>query len=127
MTVDERIKALRDLIELREPIPVAISRLRRFPWDSDAELVTVTPTDVTRILDAYLVGELSNTDVEDWADALEGRDDIGYELDQSDTLREIIFELANPLLTTPIEPARARSLKRSISAHNDGRSAANGE
>jgi len=114
MTGDERIKALRDLIELREPIPVAISRLRHFPWDSDAELVTLRGSDLIRILDKYLHGELSSTDVEEWAEALEGRDDIGYEPRLSDALRQIIFELANPLLTTPIEPARARRWKDSI-------------
>lgn len=120
MTVDERIKALRDLIELREPIPAAISHLRRFPWDSDAELVTLRGNDLIRILDAYLDGELSNSEVEEWAEAVEGRDDIGYEPQQRSVLRQIIFELANPLLTTPIEPAQAHRWKDSISGL-DGR------
>jgi hypothetical protein len=114
MTIDERIQALRDLIEFREPIAVTINRLRRFPWDSDTELATLTRNDLIRILDAYLAGKLSDADVEEWAEALEGRDDIGYESQQGDVLREIIFELANPLLTTPIEPAQARRWRDSI-------------
>ena len=118
MTGDERIKALQDLIELREPIPVAISRLRHFSWDSDAELVTLRGSDLIQILDKYLQGELSSTDVEEWAEALEGRDDIGYESRLSDTLRQIVFELANPLLTTPIGPGRVRRLKDSIGGTN---------
>ena len=116
MTADERIEALRDIIELREPIPVAIDRLRRFPWDSDAPLVTLTGNDLIRILDGYLRGDLSNTDVEEWAEALEGRDDIGYET-HDDILKQTIFELANPLLTTTLEPAQALRWKEAISGH----------
>ena len=114
MTSDERVKALRDLIEIREPIAAAVSHLRRFPWDCDAELVTLTGSDLIRVLDRYLQGDLSNTDVEEWAEALEGRDDVGYEPQLSDTLKQIIFELANPLLTTPVEPARAHQWKQSV-------------
>jgi hypothetical protein len=116
VTVDAHIEALRDLIELREPIPAAISRLRHFPWDSDRELTTLTGNDLVRLLDGYLRGDLPNKEVEEWANALEGRDDVGYEDRISDTLRQIIFELANPLLTTPLEPARAREWKEAISA-----------
>jgi hypothetical protein len=115
MNIDERIRALRDLIELREPIPVAISRLRLFPWDSDATLVILTSTDLIRVLDRYLRGELSNTEVEEWAEALEGRDDIGYEPKLGDTLRQIIFDLANPLLATAIRPTQAHRWKEALS------------
>jgi hypothetical protein len=115
MTVDERIQALLDLIELREPIPAAIKHLRRFPWDSDAGLVALTGNDLIRILDAYLAGEVSDTGVEAWAEALEGRDDIVYEPKQAYILKQIVFELANPLLTTSMSPARASRLTESLS------------
>ena len=115
MTVEQRIKALRGLIELQESIPVSIGRLRQFPWDSDRALVVLTGNDLARMLDLYLQGELSNMELEQWANALEGRDDIGYEPSMGDNLRRIIFELANPLLATPIEPAQAQRWKEAIS------------
>jgi hypothetical protein len=118
MTVDERAEALRNLIELREPIPVTICRLRQFPWDSDAEVVTLIRDDMIRILDKYLSGELSNASVEEWANALESRDDVRYEPLLGDTLRRIIFELANPLLTAPLQPARARSWREALTETN---------
>jgi hypothetical protein len=114
MNADERTEALRDLIELREPIPSAISRLRQFPWDSDTELVAVGRNDLIRILDKYLAGELVDAQVEEWAGALEGRDDVGYEFHPGGALKQIIFELANPLLTTPLEPARACNWKETL-------------
>jgi hypothetical protein len=115
MTADDRVKPLRELIEFREPIPVAISHLRRFPWDSDAQLVTVTSNDLIRVLDAYLAGKVSNTAMEEWAEALEGREDIAYDPKQAWILKQIIFDLSNPLLTTPIDPARASRLRNSLS------------
>jgi len=115
MTVERRIEALRGLIEFREPIPVSIGRLREFPWDSDRALVVLTGDDLARMLDRYLQGELSNMELEEWANALEGRDDIGYEPSTDDNLKRIIFELANPLLATPIGPAQAQIWKEAIS------------
>jgi hypothetical protein len=56
MTSDQRIEALRDLIELREPISVATSRLRSFPRDSDSALVMLTVNDLIRVIDGYLRG-----------------------------------------------------------------------
>lgn len=116
MSVDLRVKALRDLIELRVPLPTAINQLRRFPWDSDTPLTTLTGLDLLRVLNGYLRGELSDADLEGWAEAIEGRDDIAYELQLEGTLRQIIFEFANPLLTSPIEPDRARRWRDAISA-----------
>lgn len=106
--VSERTEALRDLVELRKPIPAAISALRRFAWDSDAALVTLTGRDLIRTLEGYLRGQLSAIEVEEWAEAIEGRDDIGYEPQRGDVLRLAIFELANPLLATPLDSALAR-------------------
>ena len=114
MTSDQRIEALRDLIELREPISVATSRLRFFPWDSDSALVTFSVNDLIRVIDGYLRGELSKTEVEEWAEAIEGRDDIGYESRTGGTLKQIIFELANPLLATAIDPTQALRWKEVI-------------
>lgn len=107
MTVDQRIEALRDLIELRASISVATSRLRSFPWDSDSALVTLTAIDLIRAIDEYLRGDLSKAEVEEWANAIEGRDDIGYQPSIGDTLKQVIFEMANPLLATEIGPAQA--------------------
>lgn len=115
MAADDRIKALRDLIELRRPIPLAISHLRRFTWDSDAQLVTLTSNDLIRILDVYLAGKVSTTEVEEWAETLEGRDDIAYDPKHTYILKQIIFGLANPLLTTPMDPALASRLRDSLS------------
>ena len=107
----ERRETLDGLIRGDLPVAEARSRLARFPWDSDIELVTLTRRDLVRILDRYLSGEVDEGDVEQWAEAIEGRDDVGYETSVADWLRKIVFDLANPDLTAPLRPARAEELK----------------
>ncbi len=107
MKDEDRIKAIQDLVKLRTRLPDAISRLKQFPWDSEVELVTLTRTDARRVLREYLEGPLSADSVEEWANAVEGRDDIGFEKGFEALLKDLVFELATPDLTQRITPLRA--------------------
>lgn len=98
MTADDRREALRRLITVQEPVADASRRLRTFPWDSDTELVVLTRRDLLHILDLYLRRDLDESEMEQWAEALECRDDVGYEIQAEANLKKIIFELANPAL-----------------------------
>lgn len=71
--------------------------------------MTLTPDHVIRMLERFLSGELTSGDLERWANAIEGRDDIGLDTDAADALKDVIFELANPTLqgATTEESARA--------------------
>ena len=48
------------------------------------------------ILRRFKSGGLDAEDVENWANAIEGRDDIGFGDDNYGILKEVIFSLANP-------------------------------
>ena len=75
---------------------------------SDQELVILTRKHVTDTLERYLSGDLTFSDIDDWASALESRDDVGLEVGGEDLLREMIHELANPFLTRALSPFVAR-------------------
>jgi hypothetical protein len=47
-------------------------------------------------------GSISAADVEDWANAVEGREDVGREAGYESLLNDAIFELANPMLHEPL-------------------------
>jgi hypothetical protein len=104
----QRQQALRDLLELRVPVNMATGALARFGWDSEQELVTLTRADATRTLTRYLTGELSADDVEQWADALEVREDVGREPGFGDELTELLFQLATPEVAGKITPETAK-------------------
>jgi hypothetical protein len=111
MSEHERKVILDGLIRGDLSVPEARLRLGHFSWDSDTELVKLTRHDLVRIIDRYLGGSIDGSDVEQWAEAIEGRDDVGYETCVADWLRQVVFELANPDLAVPLGPLRAAELK----------------
>jgi hypothetical protein len=72
--------------------------LSKFPWDSNQELVKLRAQDIAHMLEGYLGNHRKAQEIEDWANALEGRDDIGFEPGQATTLEAVLHELANPVL-----------------------------
>lgn len=66
-------------------------------------LVTLLTADLRAVLERYANGELSDRDVENWANLVEGREDI--QVEEND--KEVLFELANPELTQQLSRARA--------------------
>nr|WP_315466198.1 hypothetical protein [uncultured Rhodoferax sp.] len=102
-----RSAALSALVKVSIPVPEAISNLTQFPWDSDSDLIVLCLGDFIEVLSRFDRGELAEADVEAWANALECREDIGY---ANSTVRELLHELANPLLTKRLTPPRAASL-----------------
>ncbi len=99
---DKRVELLGRLLSMERSPSVIRSELGRFPWDSDEELVVLRRKHCIAILNRFLVGTVSAAEVEDWANTVEGRDDIGLEPGNESQLREMIHELANPMLTTPL-------------------------
>ncbi len=77
--------------------------LQKLPWDSE-ELVTLKKVQLRNLFEKYLAGEFSVEDISEWANIIESRVDIGYETPYEDTIKQIVFELANPemngMLTT---------------------------
>lgn len=104
---DDRSEAVRDLIACRMPLRRSIARVIEFPWDSEVELARLGMSDVVAVLRRYVAGELSAREVEDWAFALEGRDDVAY---ASPNLAEVLFQLSTPECEGPITPALAAEL-----------------
>lgn len=102
-----RTEILKNLIFYSQPLDSTKSLLETFGWNSDEDLVILTADHITRILEQFLNGRIDAQQVEDWANAIEGREDIGFESETHDVVQEVVFELANPLLTQALTPARA--------------------
>src|SRR2546428_14120278 len=101
----DRASALAALARMEGPVAEAVAQLRALPWDSDSKLVTAASKDFARALRRYCLGEIAAKEIEDWANALECREDLGF---ASGLLRELLHELANPLLIEPLSQARAK-------------------
>jgi hypothetical protein len=77
-----------------------VGRLRTFPFDADDPLVILTIDGAVEVLDRHAAGVINDDDLELWADALEMRDDIQPEPSHDDLLKEFLFELSAPVMTS---------------------------
>jgi hypothetical protein len=109
-----RREALRDLVLLGSPTASAQHSLTDFAWDSD-ELLMLDKQHVLAVLRRFETDELATAEVEAWANAIEMRDDIGY--DRETAVWDVLYELANPTLTEPLTRERADVLASVLKGH----------
>ena len=93
MTREEIIK---NLLRNTSNISQSIVELKTIPWDCENPIADLNSSHVIGILNAFINGEISSQLVEDWANAVECRDDIQYNTES--VVGEILNEIANPLL-----------------------------
>jgi hypothetical protein len=118
MTADEhadlRRVALQDLVLLTSPLTTVQYALKDLAWDS-AEVWTLDKQHVLSILRRFNADEIAGKDVEAWANAIEMRDDVGY--DRETAVWDVLYELANPTLTEPLTRERADVLASVLKGH----------
>jgi len=111
--MNNRIEVLDALLNLSKPLTEISEILIQFPWDSE-ELVILDANQIKRVLEQYLSGEISESFVEDWANLIGYRDDIGLDKKESHLIKELLHVLANPYLTGRLTHNRAKFLIRDI-------------
>jgi hypothetical protein len=99
MNRDQKIKYLRKIINLDGSINELKNISFQIPWDSIEDLVVIDCDDLKRILEYFIINNCLPSEIEDWANILECREDIGY---HPKSLKDIVDELANPILYAPI-------------------------
>ena len=109
-----REELLRQLIDGHVSSADIAERLGAVGWDSDREIVTLTRSDALAILSRFIRGEVKADEVGEWANAIEGREDIGYEPGSEATLSDLVFELANPEISTELTAERAEDWARQL-------------
>lgn len=93
--MDNRKEILKKLVEHPSETPELVRLLSQFGWDSTDTLIKLEMNRIVVVLQSYVDGILTKSQVEDWANAIEVRDDI--ELDE--VSKNLIQDLANPELS----------------------------
>jgi len=105
-----RLELLKMLVEMSRPTTLLLEDLRSYGWDFDGRPFILSSNHVMNVIQRYLKGEIDSCEVEEWANAVEGREDLEYESNHQDELSVVIYELANPYLTEPLTSVRAKAL-----------------
>lgn len=109
-----RTQLLASLLSYDAPVAQIAGELKKFPWDAETALVTLARENVIQVLERYLRGELEASKVEEWANAIEAREDISFEAGYEEALQEAIYQLANPLLTMPLTTELMQQIKKNL-------------
>ncbi len=112
-----RYQLLNALLTFEQPLLDILDSLNKLSWDSEEILIKLKKEHIIHLLQRYLQGQLSITDVENWANAIEGREDIEPEENGKGILDEILFDLANPLLSQPLSPESAQDYLTQLNSH----------
>jgi hypothetical protein len=117
MTPNEpnRLDLISSLLELSISLDELTKELNKFPWDYDGKGVELTRIHLSRILERYLKDELSENEIEQWANMIECREDICFEKGFERHIDKILHELANPILFEPLNKGLAQILFRKLS------------
>lgn len=95
---------------MKLPTKAAQQQLAEMGWDYDDTGVELAKSHLNHALTRYISGAISASDVEQWANFVEGRDDVSIREADKHVIEEVLYELANPLLTQPLDMARAAEL-----------------
>ena len=106
----ERKTLLRKLLNFDGKLEAVSYELKKYDWDSE-ELVSLQAYHIVDILKNYLAKVITEKDVEDWADSIEGREDIEI----NPEFIEILHELANPYLCGNLTVNRAAKILQQLS------------
>ena len=108
--MNNRATVIENLIHFSLPLDELQRQARDFDWDFEGLPIVLTLNHIVHVLDRYLCGELTASIVEQWANLIEGREDISFDEMHEEWIAATIHELANPLLTAQLEAKRAREL-----------------
>lgn len=114
----ERQDAVLELVDWRGALTDLRAALQDFPWDCEHSLVVLRPEHICRAIDRFLKDEVSAKELEDWAEAVEGREDIEYLASHSEIISEALFQLSTPEANVPISKLSAGRWLHELSCSN---------
>jgi hypothetical protein len=103
----EKYKILEKVILLQDSIENLKEMISMLPWDSQEDIFIITKQILKEILINFIDTNQSFNVIEDWANILECREDIGY---SNLVLKDIIDELTNPILYGEISKEKIKNI-----------------
>lgn len=104
-----RLAALQMLIAADHPIEELAARLPDGGIDVEP-ILTLYIRDLKALIHRYLDDGLSSAYLEEWANLVECRDDLTYDPEAEEVVKQAVIELANPVLYGAIDKQRAQEI-----------------
>jgi hypothetical protein len=107
-----RAEILQELARFETPTEPLLRELRSFGWDwPDAPLLVLKKQDLLRIIDRFLVSQISAAQLQEWAENLEVREDVAFDEADAELLDGVFFRIATPEINEPLTPEVVRRMR----------------
>ena len=115
--MSDRAELLKRLVEFQVPTEPIMEELSSLGWDWDGEpLLVITGDHFQAVFSRFLGGEIDAEQLEKWAGNLESREDIGFDSHQEESLKDLLFRIANPEINEPLTAGRVNSMQTELSS-----------
>lgn len=112
--METRASLLDKLVRCELPLNETLLMLSACPWNAEESLHVLQARDVIGVLERYLAGELSAKQVQNWAEALEVRSDIGYPRGLAASMQRALGVLSRADASEVLNPELAISLRNEL-------------
>lgn len=103
-----------DLLLLARPLQDIANELAALDWDFNGKGVELRPEHLRSVLRRFLEGGLTAVQVETWANLIEAREDVFAHDATKPQVENVLYELANPLLTQQLGRERVNELLKAL-------------
>jgi len=93
MQKNSRLNIIKKLVSFSDNLDNIKEEIQKYGWDYEGKAYVLTKLDMINICKKYINHELSYNDIVEWANLIEGREDIDFEIK---LLEDFIYLLANP-------------------------------
>jgi hypothetical protein len=107
---ETRKELLSKLIHFKAPVEELSKKLTNFPWDSESYLVTLTRAEISNAINLFFEKKITLEALVDWANFIEMRDGIEYEVGYEKIIATTLFELSTPEINDPINEENLRNM-----------------
>lgn len=104
-----RKELVKSLIEYKGDIDGIIEELSQYPYDSE-QLVVLTRRHIINVLERFLEDEFLSSEVQFWADAIETREDIQYEIGYEEVITDALLKLSQLQLEGTLDQDSAKQM-----------------
>jgi len=76
--------------------------------------VVLKKEDFLRVIDRFLAGKISATQLQEWAANLEGREDVAFDEREEALLQNVSFRIATPCINGPLDHDSILRMRREL-------------
>lgn len=99
----DRTSLLLELIKNPQTVDLVLAELSEHGWFCEEHLAIVTKQDVLDIFKQFLNDNFTVAEITNWANAIGGRPDVGFEFGPDGVVEESLYWLAHPEINLPLD------------------------